>query len=147
MSYTSLYYHIVFRTYRSEPTIPNDKKRLLLAYILTMCQTYTWQLVRVNAYLNHVHILVGLKASDSVAEVVRLIKGATSAAFNGDSNFPRFRGWNKGYGAFSVGWREVPVVKEYIANQDTHHQGVCFDDELKRLMADYGIKPTGYDEL
>lgn len=147
MSYTSLYYHIVFRTYRSEPTIPHNKKRLIFAYILKICETNSWRLVRINACLNHVHILIELKASDNVAEVVKQIKGATSAAFKGDIHFPHFQGWNKGYGAFTVGWREVPIVKEYIINQETHHQTVCFDDELKKLMAEYGIKPTGYGEL
>ncbi len=33
MSYTTSYYHIVFRTYRSEPTIPFEHERELYAYI------------------------------------------------------------------------------------------------------------------
>lgn len=147
MSLTSLYYHIVFRTYRSEPTIPHDKKRLIFTYIMKICETNHWKLVRINACLDHIHILIELKASDNVSNVIQQIKGATSAAFKGDYNFPHFQGWNKGYGAFSVGWREVPIVKNYIANQEKHHQSTCFNDELKQLIDIHGIKPTGYDEL
>jgi hypothetical protein len=33
MSYTTSYYHIVFRTYRSEHTIPFEHERELYAYI------------------------------------------------------------------------------------------------------------------
>ena len=45
MSYTISYYHIVIRTYRSEPAIPEDHERELYAYIYGMaknlkCQTY-----------------------------------------------------------------------------------------------------------
>ncbi len=33
MSYTTTYYHIVFRTYRSEMTIPEDHEKELYAYL------------------------------------------------------------------------------------------------------------------
>lgn len=146
MSYTRLFYHIVWRTYQSRPVIPNEYKRELFAYILKMCDTYNWRLIRINAYIDHVHLLIELKSSDKVSEVVNKIKGATSSTFKGNKDFPHFEGWNRGYGAFSVGYRELPMVKAYIINQEMHHATVSVEEELDLLIAENGLSATGYTE-
>lgn len=55
---------------------------------------------------------------------------------------PRFR-WQIGYGGFTVGYREVPAIKDYIDKQREHHRTVPFAEELRALYEEHGI---AYDE-
>ena len=48
-----------------------------------------------------------------------------------------------GYGGFSVSPAHVEKVAEYIAQQETHHRGVSFQEEYRRLLKRYGVE---YDE-
>jgi putative transposase len=47
--------------------------------------------------------------------------------------------WQKGYGAFSVGQSEVPVIKNYIQDQKEHHRRVTFQDEYRAFLKSYRI--------
>ncbi|MCC8112739.1 MAG: transposase [Bacteroidales bacterium] len=139
MSYTINLQHIVFRTYRSRFTIPEDSKRMMFKYIYELCQSEGWYLLRINAYLNHVHILLDIPATAKVAEVVQKIKANSSKSFSHHRIFPYFEGWARKYGAFSVSYSAKPDVIEYIRNQEKHHQGESFEDEMRRLFRENGI--------
>ena len=140
MSYCKLTYHIVFRTYNSEPTIPEDSKKLLFSYIHKICISSGWTLIRINGYKDHIHILLGIRQTDSIPSVVKHIKGATSHVFRGDPKFQGFKGWNNGYGVFSVGYREIENIKQYIINQEQHHSTTSTNDELSQLLIENGLE-------
>ena len=57
----------------------------------------------------------------------------------------RFRDfhWQDGYGAFSIGQRDMPELKRYLANQKEHHRKQTFQEELIQFLEEYGIE---YDE-
>jgi hypothetical protein len=44
---------------------------------------------------------------------------------------------------FSIGFSQIPGVKEYILNQEGHHRRMSFQDEFRSLLAKYEIE---YDE-
>ena len=50
--------------------------------------------------------------------------------------------WQEGYGAFTVGYREVEGVTRYIRVQEAHHQRIDFQSEYLRMLqansVDYG---------
>lgn len=48
--------------------------------------------------------------------------------------------WQSGYGAFSVGVREVDQIAAYIRNQEEHHRKWSFQDELRQLLQDHEIE-------
>ena len=48
--------------------------------------------------------------------------------------------WQSGYGGFSVSPGDVQQVAEYIAQQETHHRAVSFQEEYRRLLESYGIE-------
>jgi hypothetical protein len=48
--------------------------------------------------------------------------------------------WQEGYAAFSVSPSQVPVVKNYIRNQQEHHRKRSFEDEFVRLLKNCGIE-------
>ena len=79
-----------------------------------------------------------IRATDSVSHLVQEIKKATSKWVT--EKHPNFA-WHVGYAAFSVGHRDIPHVKAYIANQENHHRDTNSKDELLALLRDHGIEP------
>ena len=97
------------------------------------------KLVRIGGIENHIHFLVDLSSTDSLAELMRDIKQLSSKWAKESGLFPQFQGWGREYFAFSVGFREKEIVIEYIKNQITHHKGLTYEEEMKRITIDEGI--------
>ena len=47
--------------------------------------------------------------------------------------------WQEGYGAFTIGASQIPVLRSYLARQKLHHQKSGFEDELLSLAERYGV--------
>lgn len=134
MSHIRNYQHIVFRTHKSKKTIPDVEKLVLISYITKLCIDNNIYVKAANAHRNHVHLLLDLPSTLSLEAAVTLIKTNTSKAFKGHRLFPSFEGWGKKYGSFSVSYTHCEAVKTYIDNQEKHHEGVSFYEELVRLV-------------
>ena len=81
-----------------------------------------------------------LKATYSLADFVRDLKrAATNWAKERYHDF----GWQAGYAAFTVAHSATPEVCAYIGHQEEHHYKVSSLDELKALLAEFGVE---YDE-
>ena len=117
-----LQYHVVW--------IPKYRKRVLrgkIAYRLKgllydACRMNRWWIGRINIQVDHVHLLIQLQADDSVAEVVRILKGGTSKIIR--KEFPELDEflwgnsfWANGYFAESIGSVDEAVIKKYIDEQ------------------------------
>jgi len=48
--------------------------------------------------------------------------------------------WQIGYAAFSVGQDNIERVAAYIEGQEEHHRTVSFEDEIRALFKQYGLK-------
>lgn len=139
MSYTQCIYHIIFRTYRSEKSIPESMERTLYGYILSYCRNHDIKLIRIGGMPDHLHMLVSLPPALAVAGFVNGVKTATSKWLRGSSDFPAFHGWASGYAAFSYGVEMVPVIKQYIMNQKVHHKSHTLEEEARQQLGDNGI--------
>ena len=140
MSYTTSYYHIVFRTYRSEPTISADHERDLYAYIYGIAQNLHCQTYRIGGMPDHVHIFVSLPPSLPAAEFVQRVKTSTSKWMKGNPFFPLFRGWSREYAGFSYSLRDKDMIVGYIMRQKEHHHKVTFAEEYRSFLEENGIK-------
>jgi REP element-mobilizing transposase RayT len=78
------------------------------------------EVIAFGAVVDHVHLLVRIPAKLSVAVLVKQVKGATSHLLNQRLKIP-FK-WQGAYGAFSVSAAVLPRVREYVLNQEQHHQ-------------------------
>jgi putative transposase len=76
---------------------------------------------------DHVHVLLSLSATLSVAKAMQLLKGNSSKWIR--ETFPKMRSfaWQEGYGAFSVGISGVDATVAYIGNQMEHHRERSFE--------------------
>jgi putative transposase len=97
----------------------------------------------VGGVVDHVHILISLPATLSVARAIQLLKGNSSKWIH--ETFPSRAplGWQEGYGAFSIGVSGIEATKRYIRNQAEHHRKRTFREELQAMLRKHGLK---YDE-
>ena len=87
----------------------------------------------------HIHVLFGLHADNTIAKVSKSMKGETSRWINENEMAQgKFR-WQRGYGAFSVSASQLEIVKKYIKNQESHHKRQTFQEEYDEWARQYGI--------
>ncbi|MCA9213271.1 MAG: transposase [Planctomycetales bacterium] len=94
----------------------------------------------VGGHVDHVHLLVGLSRTITIAKLVENIKTETSKwTKNAIFSAQRFA-WQSGYGAFSVSHSLRSTVDSYIGSQDKHHQTLSFKEEYRRICAKHEIE-------
>ena len=89
---------------------------------------------------DHVHILCDIPPKMAVADFVKILKSESSKFLKDCKDFPLWRGWSEGYGAFSVSASLRDRVCNYISNQKIHHSKVTFDDEYNTFLEAAGIE-------
>jgi len=91
---------------------------------------------------DHVHLLIGLRATHCLADVVRDLK-AVSSRWAHEEIGERSAVWQDGYGAFTVGASECRDVCDYISCQEEHHRKRTFQEEYLEFLRCGGVE---YDE-
>ncbi len=99
-----------------------------------------------NVQMEHVHALIDLLSSQTVENIVKLLKGESSQWINEQNVIAQRFSWQRGYGAFSLSPSHCHSVKSYINNQDEHHRRKTFAEEYRTLLAKYGSSETETDE-
>ncbi len=114
--------------------ITDDVKTRLYDYIGGTIRKQGGITLAINGIADHIHILAKLRADKSVSDVLRDLKANSSGWMH--KVFPELKdfSWQNGYGAFTVSTSQIEKVKEYIANQERHHQKRSFRDEFILLL-------------
>ena len=85
----------------------------------------------VGGWIDHVHLLVGISRTTTIAKLVEQVKTETSKwakkTPRGHSTFS----WQAGYGAFSVSHSLRTTVDHYIRSQEEHHTKISFQEEFR----------------
>jgi len=137
-TYLSLHFHLVFSTKNREPTIRDGWKARLHEYLGGTIRGLGGFPEGIGGVADHVHLLIGLKATHCLADVVRELKKASSVWVHeeiGDSF-----AWQEGYAAFTVSPTARPFVKEYIAHQEEHHRVKSYREELVEMLTRAGVE-------
>jgi hypothetical protein len=71
--------------------------------------------------------------------LIRDIKRGSTRWIKEKNIMPLFNGWSKEYAAFSCSFDIKDIVKNYIINQQTHHQTETIDNEYQRLISENGL--------
>lgn len=140
-TYTHLVFHLVFSTKGRLGLIQSGEiENRLHSYIAGYINNEFGHVLEINGTSNHLHILLDLKATHSIAEVMRRVKSDSSKWLV--STFQKLRGfhWLVGYGAFSVSASAEEKVASYIKNQKEHHQTMSFKTELVALFRRHGME-------
>ncbi len=133
----SLHYHIVFSTKERRPLIHAEWRPRVHSYLGGILRGMNGVAEIVGGVDDHVHILASLRPVHCIADVMRDIKKDSSNWVK--DNFDRRFAWQEGYAAFTVSPGATGSVRDYIANQETHHRKYSFIDELKERLERAGI--------
>ena len=95
--------------------------------------------IRIGGIENHVHALIEIPKTMTVAEAMQLLKGGSATWINRERLTKMKFGWQDGYSAFSVSPSAIPAVVEYIANQREHHRHKTFEDEYREFLERHGV--------
>src|ERR1044071_7829369 len=99
-THTSLHYHLIFSTKDRRPLITDDWREDLYGYLGGIVKNQNGIMLTVGGIEDHVHLLVGLKASHRLDYFLRELKASSSGWAQREKN-PTFA-WQNGYGAFAV---------------------------------------------
>jgi putative transposase len=132
-THLSLHYHVVFSTKERRAFIDASWRDRLHAFLGGAIRMADGMPEAVGGVGDHVHVLMGLRATHRLADVVRDIKVASSEWVHKEIKQAVFS-WQDGYGAFTVSTSKLDVVRQYIANQAEHHQKKSFQEEYREML-------------
>jgi putative transposase len=138
-THLSLHYHLVFSTKERVPSINHEIRERVHAYLGGVVRGMGGTPLEVGGTADHVHLLIGLKATHSLADVLRVVKGDSSRWVHEELGVPKF-GWQEGYGAFTVSASKVRSVREYVRHQQEHHHRRSFQDEYRQFLEKHDIE-------
>ena len=141
-TYCSLHYHATFSTKDRYPLITKDWRDKLHAYLGGILKNLDAVPLAIGGTEDHVHLLMGLRATHSVAGIMREVKGGSSQWVHSIVGKKTF-GWQPGYFGATVSPSHIEKVKQYILNQEKHHQRKTFEQEYIEMLELAGI---AYDE-
>lgn len=132
-SFGLLHCHIVFSTKLRRPFIASDVQPRLFEYLGGILRNHDCRLLAAGGMPDHVHLLVSIARTISIADTVRLVKSNSSGWIHEELRSTDFQ-WQHGYGAFSVSYSNLDQVRHYLANQEEHHRTVSFQDEFLEFL-------------
>ncbi|MBX3434286.1 MAG: IS200/IS605 family transposase [Pirellulales bacterium] len=139
-SLASLHVHFVFSTKNREPRLETEFRPRLFEYIGGTLRECNCVLVAAGGTADHLHLLVSLARTTSVADVMRIVKANSSKWIHQvDARLGDFQ-WQTGYGAFAVSFSAIDAVRSYLANQDVHHAKQSFQDEFRELLRRHEVE-------
>ncbi len=142
-SFTHILIHYIFSTKDRQPFLTDDIRPRIFGYMGGIARKNDIQPQIIGGVEDHVHMLVLLPKTLSIAKAIQLIKGGTSKWIHDE--FPQLQhfAWQIGYGAFSVSLSNRENVMHYIKHQKEHHRKKTFKEEFIEFLEKHNIE---YDE-
>lgn len=139
-TFTQIYIQVVFAVQGRQSLIQNSWEDELYKYITGIIQNKNQKLLAINGMPDHIHILIGMKPSCCLSDLVMEVKKASNKFVN-EKKFcqKRFK-WQDGFGAFSYSHSSLDRVISYVNNQKEHHKKKTFKQEYKEFMKKFQIE-------
>jgi len=143
MSYVSSYFHCVFSTKERRPLITPSLRERLWPFLGGIARQNQMKAVEIGGVADHVHILLSLPATFSVAKAMQLIKGGSTKWVH--ETFPEHHlfAWQEKYGAFSASVSQLDKIAQYIQGQEEHHRKMTFQEEFLAFLEKHDIEYDG----
>jgi len=138
-TYTKLYAHCIFTPKGRSSLLKEPLRTIIHKYIYGVIKGLKCNPIAINGTSDHIHILVGFTPTLSISDLLRDIKRSSAIYINSNHLLSGKFSWQEGYGAFTVGYRELDNLYHYILNQETHHSRGTFKDEYLNLLSEEGI--------
>ncbi|WP_241330761.1 IS200/IS605 family transposase [Chryseobacterium arthrosphaerae] len=141
MSFIKIYIHFVFSTKNRKPFLNTFDLRIKVwKHIKEYATEKGIFLDMINGYSDHCHCLISLGSDQNIEKIVQLLKGESSYWINKNKLTKEKFSWQDEYFAVSVSESVVDSVRNYIKNQEKHHQKKSFTDEYREFIEKYNFK-------
>ena len=139
-TYTQIHIHGIFAVQNRSSLIHDTWQEELYKYITGIIQNHGHKLLQIGGMPDHVHILFGMRSSESLSDLMKAVKGESSEWIN-KRRFVRGRfSWQEGYGAFSYSKSQLNNVMKYISRQPEHHKKKDFVSEYIDFLRAFGVE-------
>jgi putative transposase len=133
MPYWRLYYHLVWATKERMPLITSSVESELHGHLRGKAHALGAIVHEVEGVDDHIHMVVSIPPKVSISDFVGQLKGASAFHINHLPDSQRNFGWQRGYGAISVGPSGVDRAVSYVYNQKEHHKQGTTIEALERV--------------
>ena len=139
-TFACLLVHVIFSTKGRAPDLSPELAHRLFPYMGGIVRECKGTALIVNGPADHVHLLLSIPATISIAGMLRVLKANSSRWVH--EQFPERKrfGWQAGYGAFTVSGSRLDEVRNYIASQEAHHRKASFQEEFLTLLRKHGLE-------
>jgi putative transposase len=138
-TYTEIHIHFVFAVKNRIGLIDKSWKNELYKYITGVIQNNEHKLLIINGMPDHVHLLIGLRPTQSISDLIKDVKQFSSKWINKQGFVKGKFEWQEGFGAFSYSKSQLSNVIKYIENQEAHHTKKTFLEEYKEILENFEI--------
>lgn len=135
-------YHIIFITKGYNMSIPMEEKDLLLDRMTQIFAGKGCPVYAINAFLNHVHVLVEIPRTENFNRIMNKVKSSTGALYRKNPEHTDFVGWMYGFDSFSVSFGDIQQLKQRIDEQQSIHQELSFEEEYRQLLEENGFSSS-----
>lgn len=139
-TFSQLYIQIVFAVKGRESLIQASWEADLYKYISGIIKNKEQKLIAINGMADHIHILIGMKPTCVLSDLVREIKKSSNEFIKSKGFVKGKFSWQDGYGAFSYSHSSLDNVVTYIKNQKEHHLKKSFKDEYLEPLQKFEIE-------
>ena len=143
-SYSQIYIHVVFTVQGRMNLIPKEHREELHKIITGIISNRNQKLISIFAMPDHVHLLIGLKPSMALSDLIRDIKSGSSKYITEKKWVKGKFSWQEGHGSFSHSRSQINQVVNYILNQEERHKKRTFKEEyldmLNKIQVEYDEK-------
>ncbi len=139
--------HFVWATHERMPLLPDDgeDERKLWRYIEALAQQKRCDVLAIGGMPDHIHLLVNLHNTISMAELMKFVKGSSSRFVSQELRRGGWFNWQNHYGAKAVCPDALDTCIRYIANQKQHHADGTTDNEWERVYTEHDLPDTPED--
>ena len=107
---SQIHIQVVFTVQNRESMILDSWRERLYEYMIAIIQNKNHKVLAIGGTADHVHILIGMRPSQSISDMMKDVKGCSSRWINENRLSNGWFSWQEGYGAFSYSKEDVPNV-------------------------------------
>jgi putative transposase len=138
-TYSQIYLQVVFAVEGRQSLIRKENKEELHKYLTGIVTEREQKLLAVHCMADHMHLLIGLRPSMALSDLVHDVKIGSANFINRKRWVVGRFGWQERFGAFSYGHSQLTRIMRYIHNQEQHHAKLTFREEYLRLLKRFEI--------
>jgi putative transposase len=139
--YGQSHYHVVLVPYKRFKMFARaDIRKRLESIFFSIAEKHRFEIYAMEVMEDHIHLFIGLRPSQSIAQVIQYLKGGSSRelrkVFPELMGYHRYRLWSKGKYFRPIGEVNEETIKHYIEESQSKHQHKDYKKPLGWLQKD-----------